>query len=126
MRLFVASILVAVSGVSMFGQKSDIGAVRSQGAPLRLIQTITLPGSIKGNFDHFGIDLKRNRLFATPEDSQSVLVIDLAQGKLIHRIDGIVRPHAVLYREDTDRLYVTDGGDGSVKVYDAESYKLVN
>jgi hypothetical protein len=126
MRLFVASILVAVSGISMFGQKSDIGAVHPQGAPLRLIQTITLPGTIKGNFDHFGIDLKRNRLFATPEDSQSVLVIDLAQGKLLHRIDGIVRPHAVLYREDTDRIYITDGGDGSVKVYDAESYKLVD
>ena len=31
---------------------------------------------------------------------------------------GIVRPHAILYREDTNRLYVTDGGDGSVKVYD--------
>lgn len=126
MRLFVASILVAVSGVSMMGQKSDLGAVHSQGTPLRLVQTIKLPSTIKGNFDHFGIDLKRNRLFATPEDSQSVLVIDLAQGKLLHRIDGIVRPHAVLYREDTDRLYVTDGGDGSVKVYDAESYKLVD
>jgi hypothetical protein len=126
MRLFVASILVAVSGVSMFGQKADLGAVPPQGPPLRLIQTITLPGTIKGNFDHFGIDLKRNRLFATPEDSQSVLVIDLAQGKLLHRIDGVVRPHAVLYREDTDRLYITDGGDGSVKVYDAESYKLVD
>jgi DNA-binding beta-propeller fold protein YncE len=126
MRLFVASILVAVSGVSMFGQKLAKDAVQPPEAPLRLIQTITLPATIKGNFDHFGIDVERNRLFATPEDSQSVLVIDLAQGKLLHRIDGIVRPHAILYRKDTNRLYVTDGGDGSLKVYDAESYKLVD
>jgi hypothetical protein len=95
------------------------------GEPLHLSQTLAMAATIKGNFDHFGIDLKRNRLFATPEDFKAVLVFDLAQGKLIHQIDGIVRPHAVLYREDTDRLYVTDGGDGSVKVYDGESYRLL-
>ena len=32
----------------------------------------------------------------------------------------------MFYREDTDRLYVTDGGDGSLKVYDGESYRLVD
>ncbi|MBB5064426.1 YncE family protein [Granulicella mallensis] len=104
--------------------RNDAGLLK--GESLRHVQTITLPATIKGNFDHFGIDLERNRLFATPEDFKAVLVFDLAQGTLIHQISGIERPHAVLYREDTDRLYVTDGGDGSVKVYDGESYKLLN
>jgi DNA-binding beta-propeller fold protein YncE len=100
-------------------------ASESTNAPLRLAQTIEMPGTIKGNFDHFGVDLKRNRLFATPEDFKAVLIFDLGTGKLIQQIDGIVRPHAVLYRPDIDRLYVTDGGDGSVKVYDGESYKQI-
>jgi hypothetical protein len=91
--------------------------------PLRLVQTYQLPENVKGNFDHFEVDLKRNRLFATPEDYKSVLVFDIATGKLIHQIDGILRPHAVLYRADADRLYVSDGGDGSVKVYDGETYR---
>jgi DNA-binding beta-propeller fold protein YncE len=78
---------------------------------------------VKGHFDHFAFDLKRNRLFATPEDFKSVLVVDAESGKLIHKIDGIDRPHAILYRGDLDRLYVTDGGDGSVKVFDAETYR---
>jgi hypothetical protein len=52
-------------------------------------------------------------------DSKAVLVFDLVEGKLLQRIEGIELPHAVWYREDTDRLYVTDGGDGSVEVYDA-------
>jgi DNA-binding beta-propeller fold protein YncE len=93
--------------------------------PLRLVQTIQLPNTVKGNFDHFAIDLKRNRLFATPEDFKAVLVFDLGTGKLIHRIDGILRPHAVLYQTDVDRIYVTDGGDGSVKVYDAETFHQI-
>ncbi len=94
--------------------------------PLKLIQTLPLGADIVGNFDHFGIDLKRKRLFATPEDFKSVLVFDLDQGKVVHVIQGIVRPHAVLYREDINRLYVTDGGDGSVKVYDGATYQLLD
>jgi DNA-binding beta-propeller fold protein YncE len=124
MRQFAAIVLLAVTSAS--AQQQHPGPVPLQGKPLRLVQTITLPDTVKGNFDHFGIDLKRNRLFATPEDFKAVLVFDLAQGKLIHQIDGVARPHAVLYREDTDRLYVTDGGDGSVKAYDGESYRLLD
>jgi hypothetical protein len=127
MRLFALVLLFTiVSGVTSSAQNSDSGATHLEGEPLRLIQTITLPPTVKGNFDHFGIDPKRNRLFATPEDFKAVLVFDLAQNKLIHQIGGIERPHAVLYREDTDRLYVTDGGDGSVKVYDGEDYKMLD
>jgi YVTN family beta-propeller protein len=94
--------------------------------PLRAVQTIALPAEIKGSFDHFEIDTKRNRLFATPEDFKAVLVLDLATNKLIHQITGIERPHAVLYRPDNDRLYITDGGDGSVKVFDADTYKMID
>ena len=122
----VALVAPAVASVSLFAQKSDLGVAQTQGVPLRLVQTLAIPPTVKGNFDHFGIDLKRNRLFATPEDSKAVLVFDLAEGKLLQRIEGIERPHAVWYREDIDRLYVTDGGDGSVKVYDANNYKLLD
>ena len=110
----------------MFAQRSESGPAQSPGAPLRLVQTLAIPPTVTGNFDHFGIDLKRNRLFATPEDSKALLVFDLGEGKLLQRIEGIERPHAVWYREDTDRLYVTDGGDGSVKVYDATNYNLLD
>jgi hypothetical protein len=125
-RVFAALLVFAGASESMFAQKSDLGAAQSQGAPLRLVQSLAIPLTVKGNFDHFGIDLKRNRLFATPEDSKALLVFNLAEGKLLQRIEGIERPHAVWYREDTDRLYVTDGGDGSVKVYDANDYKLLD
>jgi DNA-binding beta-propeller fold protein YncE len=95
-------------------------------APLKLIQTFKLPPEVKGNFDHFAIDLKGGRLFATPEDFKAVLVFDVKNGKLIHTIRGIERPHAVLFREDLGHLYITDGEAGDLKIFDSNTYKLLS
>src|SRR5258708_4181917 len=88
-----------------------------EAAPLKLVQTYKLPADVKGNFDHFAIDLAGNRLFATPEAYKAVLVFDLKTGNIIHKISGIEKPHAILYRDDLKRLYVTDGEAGK-KVVD--------
>src|SRR5712664_3746536 len=102
-------------------------AARGQGAlPLKLAQTLTLPGDIKGNFDHFGVDLKGDRLFATPEGYKAVLVFELKSGKPIHTITGIGKPHAVLYREDLNRIYITDGDAGDLKIFDGKTYALLS
>jgi DNA-binding beta-propeller fold protein YncE len=95
-------------------------------APLKLVQTITLPADAKGHFDHFEVDLKGNRLFATPEGYKSVLVFDLKSDKLIYTIGGIGKSHAALYRADLNRIYVTDGDAGEVKIFDGTSYKLLS
>jgi DNA-binding beta-propeller fold protein YncE len=101
-------------------------AARGQDSPpLKLAQTLTLPPDAKGQFDHFGVDLKGNRLFATPEGSKSVRVFDLKSGKPLHTISGIEKPHAVLYREDLDRIYVTDGEAGDLKIFDGKTYNLL-
>src|SRR5712692_6902672 len=100
---------------------------RGQDAPpLKLAQTLTLPSDIKGNFDHFVVDLKGNRLFATPEGYKAVLVFELSSGKPIHTITGIGKPHAVLYREDLNRIYITAGDAGDVKIFDGKTYALVS
>jgi DNA-binding beta-propeller fold protein YncE len=95
-------------------------------APIKLIQTLELPAEVKGNFDHFGIDLKGGRLFATPEGYHAVVVFDLKTGKLVRKIDGIGKPHAVLYREDVNRIYITDGDAGDLKIFDGTTYSLVS
>jgi len=102
------------------------GKTQSQEAPLKLVQTYKLPADVKGNFDHFAIDLAGNRLFATPEAYKAVLVFDLKSGNLIHKITGIEKPHAILYREDLKRLYVTDGEAGDVKIVDSVTYKVLS
>src|SRR6476620_11400030 len=78
--------------------------------PLKLVATTPLPG-FSGDFDHFGVDLKGNRLFLTAEEHQSVEVFDLQTGKRIRSITGFEEPHAMIYLPDTDRLIVTDGNE---------------
>jgi DNA-binding beta-propeller fold protein YncE len=95
-------------------------------APLKLVQTFQMPAEVKGNFDHFGVDLKGNRLFATPEHYKAVVVFDLKTGQITHTIRGIEKPHAILYREDLNRIYVTDGDAGDVKVLDGKTYQILS
>ena len=114
------SVLVVILGVFAAQAQCQVAA------PIKLIQTYELPADVKGNFDHFGIDLEGGRLFATPEGYHAVVVFDLKTGKLVHKIDGIGKPHAVLYREDLNRVYVTDGDAGDLKVFDGTTYKLVS
>src|ERR1700686_1054097 len=102
-----------------------IPARGQQTSALKLAQTLTLPSDIKGNFDHFGVDLKGNRLFATPEGYKAVLVFDIKSGTPIHTITGIGKPHAVLYREDLNRIYITDGDAGDLKIFDGKNYALL-
>jgi DNA-binding beta-propeller fold protein YncE len=97
-----------------------------ESAPLKLVQTFKLSADVKGNFDHFAIDVAGNRLFATPEAYKAVLVFDLKTGNLIHKISGIEKPHAILFRPDLKRLYVTDGEAGDVKIVDSESYAILS
>ncbi|MFC5861830.1 YncE family protein [Acidicapsa dinghuensis] len=94
-------------------------------APMTVMPAIPFDGSIKGHFDHFGVDIKHNRLFTAAEDSHAVVVFDLVNGTVLKEINGLARPHAVLYRDDLNRLYVTDGGDGALKIYDGKSYELI-
>ncbi len=118
----VAVVLMALGGLA----EAPPAVAAEQGAPLKLVQTFQLPAGIKGRFDHFGVDLKNGRLFATPEDSQRLLVLDINTGRLIREIEGISKPHAVLYRADLNRIYVTDGVDGSLKIFDGTSYRLID
>src|SRR5438270_11906951 len=95
-------------------------------APLKLVQTITLPAAIKGHVEQCEVDLKGRRLIATPESYKAVLVFDFKTGELIRTIGRIGKPHAVLYREDLNRIYVTDGDAGDLKIFDGKSYRLLS
>ena len=52
------------------------------------------------------------------------MVFDLNGGKYI-RAMKIDHPHAVLYREDLHRIYITDEGKGVLNIYDGKTYDLL-
>jgi DNA-binding beta-propeller fold protein YncE len=94
-------------------------------APLRLIKTVDLPG-VEGDFDHFAVDLKGNRLFLAAEEHHTVEVFDLQTAKPVHSIGGLDTPHSILYAPDVNRIFIVDGGKGgSCEILDGTSYKHI-
>jgi DNA-binding beta-propeller fold protein YncE len=92
-------------------------------APLRLVQTITVPGVRK--WDHFGVDLKGNRLFVTSEEEPAIEVFDLKTGKHLRSLTEFKEPHNVLPFPELKKIFVVDGGASEVKILDYDSYKLI-
>jgi DNA-binding beta-propeller fold protein YncE len=121
--LVVGLALYASSGDNKHGSANTPAS--AAGAPLRLVQTIPL-SDIEGDFDHFGVDLKGNRLFLTAEDHKSVEVFELKTGKHIHSIGGFGEPHYVRYLADSNKLVVVDGGAGEVKFLKGDTYAPID
>jgi DNA-binding beta-propeller fold protein YncE len=84
--------------------------------PLSLETKIPL-GDVRGRIDHMAIDPVRNRLFVAELGNDSVGVVGLAAGKVIHRIAALTEPQGVAYELSTDTLFVANAGDGSVRMY---------
>jgi DNA-binding beta-propeller fold protein YncE len=74
-------------------------------------------GAVSGRIDHLAIDLARRRLFVAELGNDSVGIVDLAEGKLLHRIAGLKEPQGVGYVPGSDVLYVANAGDGSLHRY---------
>ncbi len=94
-------------------------------APLKLVATIPLPGLHDGDFDHFAPDVDGHRLFLTGEENEKVLVLDTSRNQLIHTIEDVKAPHAILVRKDLKKLFIVAGDASAVQVYDSDGYKLL-
>jgi DNA-binding beta-propeller fold protein YncE len=100
------------------------GAVSLAQQPLALVQTIAMPEVPAGPYsDHMTLDVQGQRLFTTPQANKAVDVLDLKTGKVLHTIPGFGNPHSILYLADRNRLFVTDGGIGSLRIFDATTYR---
>jgi|SRR5579871_3456038 len=92
-------------------------------APLKLVKTITVQGTRK--WDHFGVDLKGNRLFVTSEEEPAVEVFDLKTNEHLKSLTDFKEPHNVLPFPEMKKIFVVDGGASEVKILDYDSLKLV-
>lgn len=91
---------------------------------LHLKKTIQLP-QVKGGFDLMAIDVTGHRLFVSAEDNHTVEVINLQTGKPDTSLTGFNEPKWVFYNPETNRIYISTGGDGKVTELDGKSYKIV-
>jgi DNA-binding beta-propeller fold protein YncE len=93
--------------------------------PLKLVATTPMPG-FTGDLDHFGLDLKGNRLFLAAEDQKTVEVFNLQTGERVHSIEGFGHPLTMAYLTESDRLIVTNGDTDDVALVDCREYKIIN
>src|SRR5215472_6924461 len=89
--------------------------------PLRLEKTIELP-DVQGRIDHMSIDVKGERLFVSALGNNTLEVVDLKVGQRAKTVGQLKEPQGVVYIPETDRLFVANGNDGSVRIFDASSY----
>jgi hypothetical protein len=92
---------------------------------LTLTQTIPLPG-VQGRFDHFAIDAAGRRLFVAALGNNTLEVIDLAAGKRIQSVAGMSKPTGILYFPESNRIFVANGDDGTLKILHGVTFKVVN
>jgi len=104
-----------VTGGEMTRAASDTG-------PLRLIQTIPLPG-VEGRIDHLAVDLARQRLFVAALGNSTVEVIDLKKGQRVRSVAGFKEPQGIAYLPETNTVAVANGGDGVVTLLDGATLK---
>ncbi len=91
-------------------------------AQFHLEKTIPLPG-VEGRIDHLAMDVKGHRLLLSALGTDEVEVIDVQSDKIIHRLPGMHEPQGTNYVPAANRIYVANGKDGKLRIYDGVSYK---
>jgi hypothetical protein len=98
------------------------GTATEDPAPLRLVQTIDLPG-VEGRIDHLAVDVRRQRLYVAALGNNTLEVLDLRAGKHLHRVTGLHEPQGIAVVED-GRVVVANRKNGHVDIFDGESLRL--
>src|SRR5258708_7701799 len=93
--------------------------------PLLLVQEIPLP-QVEGLIDHLTVDVKRQRVIDAALGNNTVAVVDTFAGRDIHSIKGAADPQGVAYVSDLNKLFVANGTDGKLRIYDGDSFNLLN
>src|SRR5437764_356927 len=99
------------------------GVYAQDNAPLKLVQTIPIPG-VDGRIDHLSVDLKGQKLFIAALENNTLEAVDLVQGKRIRNISGLKGPQGIVFVPELNQVFVASGGDGTLKAFDANSLAL--
>ena len=98
--------------------------VNAEAPALVLESTIPLH-NVSGRIDHMAFDRNRKRLIVAELGNDSVEVIDVTAGTVVHRIAGLREPQGVGYAEPADIILIANSGDGSVRLFSAQDFAEV-
>ncbi|MGH9356774.1 MAG: YncE family protein [Terriglobia bacterium] len=124
MRLFRILCVIALMSVSISAVAQHIPR-NEEFQPLFLDRIVPLAGAA-GRFDHMSLDPKTGRVFVADFGNDTVDVIDVRRATLIHTIHGgLNEPQGVAYIPESNRIVVSNSGDGSCKIFDGATYSLI-
>lgn len=89
-------------------------------AGLGLNSVFMLP-NVRGVFGHMAVDAAHRRLFVCVTGSDTLLVLNLATGKISASITSLAQPVDVVYLPQSKRLAVSNAGNGDLDFYDADT-----
>lgn len=109
--LLIAALLCGCRDNNSYGQ-----------AALRPEKEIALPG-VKGRIDHMDIDLQDQIIFVAALGNNTVEVVDLKNGKIVHTITGMGEPQGVAYIPKHHELFIANGGTGECLFYNTTTWQ---
>jgi hypothetical protein len=98
------------------------GQEKSAFESLVLVKEVPMP-SVKGRLDHMAINPRNKTLFIAALGNNTVEVIDLERGAVIHSIKGVEEPQGVIYLAQQDEIAVASGGTGDCVFFNATTFQ---
>ncbi|MHB8565576.1 MAG: YncE family protein [Nitrososphaerales archaeon] len=132
--LLIIIILLLIAGVGLVSMQLGPGnstssntintATTSSGNyTITLSDSIVMP-NVGERFDHMSMNLQSQLVYVVARGNNSVYVVSLVTEGVTHVITGLNEPQGVIYA--SNKIFVSNGGDGSVYVYDAANYSLID
>lgn len=91
---------------------------------LKQEKEIAMPG-IKGRIDHLDINVQDQVAFVAALGNNTVEVVDLKSGKVLHNISGLSEPQGVAYIPKHHELFVANGGTGECIFYNTANWQKI-
>jgi len=121
LRLFIRVVLLSALMVTAIAAAESAWA-QANDAALRVEAKIPL-GEVRGRIDHMAADINRRRVFVAELGNNTVGIVDVGQqAGVLQVLAGLKEPQGVGYLPNTDTLYVANGGDGSLRLFQGPNY----
>ena len=109
-----------IAGLCAFSTAVQAAGAREQ-SPLVLERTIALP-NVSGRIDHLAYDGARKRLMIAELGNNTVDILDLSAGAVLHRITGLKEPQGIAYLPGPNMIVTANADGGDVRFFDGTSF----
>jgi len=111
-------------GIFNFNCHSQPANVHAEKDKLVLESKIVLPG-VSGRIDHIAYDSLNQLAFVAALGNNTVEVVNLNKGKVVHTISGLHEPQGIVYIQSLKKIVVANGDSGDCIFFDATTFAPV-